>query len=121
VVSVERIFVSHDCGLMVNPDGVLNQVQGCVIQTASRTLYEEMGFDGQNVTTLDWASYPIMRFSQVPELVIDLVASKDAPMGVGEAATAPVPSAIVNAVFDATGIRFKRLPLTPERVKTALG
>jgi nicotinate dehydrogenase subunit B len=120
VVSVERIFVSHDCGLMVNPDGVLNQVQGCVIQTASRTLYEEMGFDGQNVTTLDWASYPIMRFSQVPELVIDLVASKDAPMGVGEAATAPVPSAIVNAVFDATGIRFKRLPLTPERVKTAL-
>lgn len=119
-LSLNRMFVSHDCGTMVNPDGVLNQVQGCVIQTASRTLFEEMGFDGTTVTTVDWASYPIMRFSQVPEIVVDLVDSKDPPMGVGEAATVPVPGAIANALFDATGIRFRRLPLTPAHIKAAL-
>lgn len=119
-LSLDRMFVSHDCGMMINPDGVLNQVQGCVVQTASRTLFEEMGFDGTGVTTVDWGSYPIMRFSQVPELIVDLVESKDPPMGVGEAATAPVPGAISNALFDATGIRFRQLPLTPTRIKTAL-
>lgn len=119
-LSLNRMFVSHDCGTMVNPDGVLNQVQGCVIQTASRTMFEEMGFDGTAVTTVDWASYPIMRFSQVPEIVVDLVDSKDPPMGVGEAATAPVPGAITNALFDATGIRFRRLPLTAAHIKAAL-
>jgi hypothetical protein len=109
-VRLERMFVSHDCGQMVNPDGVLNQVQGQVIQTASRALYEEVGFDGSAVTTLDWASYPIMRFGDAPRIVVDLVPSDQPPMGAAEPASAPVIAAIANAVFDATGIRFRRIP-----------
>jgi CO/xanthine dehydrogenase Mo-binding subunit len=117
---IEHVFVSHDCGLMVNPDGVLNQVQGQVIQTASRALHEEMGFDGTNVTTLDWASYPIMRFADAPRVTVDLIASDEPPMGVAEPASAPVIAVIANALADATGIRFRRIPFHAERIRTAL-
>jgi CO/xanthine dehydrogenase Mo-binding subunit len=119
-VRIEHVFVSHDCGQMVNPDGVLNQVQGQVIQTASRTLYEEMGFDGTNVTTLDWASYPIMRFADAPHMTIDLVPSNEPPMGVAEPASAPVTAVIANALADAIGVRLRSIPFDAERVRRAL-
>jgi nicotinate dehydrogenase subunit B len=120
VVRLLRMFASHDCGFMVNPDGVRNQVEGSIVQTASRGLYEEMAFDGSRVTSTDWASYPIMRFADSPEMVIDLVPSSEPPMGAGEASTAPVVAAIANAIFDAVGVRLMQAPFTPPRVLAAL-
>ena len=121
-VRVERAYVAHDCGLIVNPDGVRNQIEGNVIQALSRALLEEVRFDRHAVTSLDWASYPILRFSEVPdEIAISLIDRRDQPsLGAGEPATAPVFAAVANAIFDATGARLRSIPFTPERVKAAL-
>jgi len=122
VIHVRRVFVAHDCGLVVNPDGVRNQIEGNVIQTLSRTLKEEVRFDRGRVTSLDWQSYPLLRFSEVPEAIeITLIDRRDHPsVGAGEPAACPVPAAVANAVFAATGARLRRVPFTPERVKGAL-
>jgi nicotinate dehydrogenase subunit B len=115
-----RFTVAHDCGLIINPDGVRAQIEGNVIQTVSRTLKEELKWDRSRVTSLDWATYPILRFSEVPEVNIELISRpNDPPWGVGEPAAAVVPSAISNAVFDALGVRLRTVPFTPERVKAA--
>ncbi len=120
-VSVERVVCAHDCGQMINPDGVKAQVEGCIIQTLSRALYEEVKFDKSRVTSTDWLSYPIMRFKEVPKLDIALIdRPSEPPLGAGEAATAPVAAALANAIFDATGARLRTAPFTPERVKAAL-
>ena len=120
-VRVTRIAAAIECGLMINPDGVLNQVQGNILQATSRTLFEEVVFDQSGVTSLDWESYPILTFPDAPQLEIDLVGSPfDKPLGAGEAASAPVPAAIGNAVFDATGVRFRRVPLTEARIRAGL-
>jgi CO/xanthine dehydrogenase Mo-binding subunit len=121
-VRVERVHVTHDCGLVVNPDGVRNQIEGNVIQGLSRALLEEVKFDRHGVTSLDWASYPILRFSEVPdEIRIGLIDRRDQPaVGAGEPATSPVFAAVANAIFDATGVRLRSVPFTPERVKAAL-
>ena len=120
-IKVERVSCAHDCGLIVNPDGVRSQVEGCIIQTLSRALYEEVSFDRSRVTSTDWGSYPILTMSEVPKIEIDLVARPDQPpVGAGEAASAPVGAALANAVFDATGVRLRNVPFTPERVKAAL-
>jgi CO/xanthine dehydrogenase Mo-binding subunit len=120
-INVERVVCAHDCGLMINPDGVRQQVEGCILQTLSRALLEDVKFDRQRVTSVDWASYPIMTFASVPKLEIDLIQRLDQPpLGAGEAATAPVGAALANAVFDATGVRLRTIPFTPERVKAAL-
>ncbi len=121
-IRVRRVFVAHDCGLIVNPDGVRNQIEGNVVQTISRTLKEEVRFDRRRVTSLDWQSYPLLRFSEVPEAIeITLIDRRDQPsVGAGEPAACPVPAAIANAVFAATGVRLRRVPFTPERVKEAL-
>lgn len=121
-VRVPYVAVAHDCGLIVNPDGVRNQIEGNVIQAMSRALIEEVQFDRAGVTSLDWNSYPILRFSDVPdEIAITLINRPDRPMlGAGEAATSPIAPAIANAIFDATGVRLRGLPLTAERVKQAL-
>jgi CO/xanthine dehydrogenase Mo-binding subunit len=121
-VRVERVYVAHDCGLIVNPDGLRNQIEGNVIQGLSRTLLEEVRFDRHAVTSLDWASYPILRFSDAPgEIAITLIDRPDQPsLGAGEPATAPVFAAVANAIFDATGVRLRAVPFTPERVKAAL-
>jgi nicotinate dehydrogenase subunit B len=120
-VAVQRITVAHDCGLIVNPDGVKNQVEGNVIQGVSRTLLEEVAFDGTGVTSLDWASYPILKFADVPNVDIALINRQDvAPLGAGELATVPVPAAIANAIFDATGVRLREVPFTPKRILAAL-
>ena len=121
-ISVKRVSCAHDCGLMVNPNAVRAQVEGNILQTLSRTLYEETTFDRSRVTSVNWASYPLLRFPEVPLLAIDLIDRRDQPpLGAGEAASSPVPAALANAVFDATGVRLRTVPFTRERVKAALG
>jgi nicotinate dehydrogenase subunit B len=120
-IRVVRVVIGHDCGQMVNPDGVINQIEGQVIQTVSRTLMEEVKFDRSNVTSLDWESYPIISFPDVPEVVSELIVRQDQPpWGVGEMAAIVVPPAITNAVFDATGKRLRSVPFTPEKMLAAL-
>ena len=120
-VRVTRVVCAIECGLMINPDAVRNQVEGNILQAVSRTLLEEVVFDNAGVTSVNWASYPILTFPDAPVLEIDLVGSpRDKPLGAGEAASAPVPAAIGNAVFDATGVRMRKVPLTATRVRAAL-
>ena len=114
-------YVVHDCGQIINPDGLRNQIEGNVVQTVSRTLKEELTFNRAMVTSLDWASYPILTFPEVPDVVIDLIdRPQEKPWGAGEPSAAVVPSAISNAVFDATGVRLRSVPYTPAKVKAAL-
>ncbi len=121
VIRVRKFTVAHDCGQIINPDGLKNQIEGSVIQTVSRTLVEEVKFDRSQVTSLDWASYPILKFPQVPEIVIELIdRPTEKPWGAGEPAAAVIPSAISNAVFDATGLRLRSIPYTPAKVKAAM-
>ncbi|HEY6360248.1 MAG TPA: molybdopterin cofactor-binding domain-containing protein [Vicinamibacterales bacterium] len=120
-ILVRRVACAHDCGLIVNPDGLRNQVEGCIVQTLSRTLHEEVTFDRSRVTSVDWASYPILTFPEVPAIDVILIDRPEQPLlGAGEAATAPVAAAVANAVFDATGVRLRTVPFTAERMKTAL-
>lgn len=120
-VRVTRVTCAHDCGQMINPDGVKAQVEGCIIQTLSRSLFEEVTFDRAGVTSVDWNSYPIMRYPDVPKLEITLIdRPTEPPLGAGEAATAPVAAALANAVFDAVGARLRVVPFTPDRVKAAM-
>jgi nicotinate dehydrogenase subunit B len=122
VVRVRRVSIAHDCGLIVNPDGVKNQVEGNVMQAISRTLKEEVHFDTMRVTDRDWVHYPILKFSEIPDAIeIDLIHRKDEPpLGAGEAATSPIAGAIANAIYDATGVRVREVPFTPDRVRRAL-
>src|SRR5205823_9898396 len=104
---------AHDCGLIVNPDGLRNQVEGNIVQTLSRALHEEVQFDRSRVTTVDWASYPILTFPEAPAIEVALIDHPDLPpLGAGEAASAPVAGALANAVFDATGVRLRTVPFT---------
>jgi CO/xanthine dehydrogenase Mo-binding subunit len=121
-VAAKRFYVTHDCGQIINPDGLRNQIEGNVVQTVSRVLKEEVKFDRSMVTSLDWGSYPIITFPEVPEVVMDLIdRPNEVPWGGGEPTAAVVPSAIANAVFDATGVRLRSVPFTPSKVKSALG
>jgi CO/xanthine dehydrogenase Mo-binding subunit len=120
-IRVTRVVCAQDCGLMINPDCVQSQLEGNIIQTLSRTLHEEIVYDGNGVTTVDWASYPILTFPEVPALEFELIQRLDQPpLGVGEAASTPVPAALGNAVFDATGVRLRAVPFRADRVKAAL-
>jgi nicotinate dehydrogenase subunit B len=120
-IRVTKFFIAHDCGQIINPDGLKNQIDGNVIQTVSRTLKEELKFDRSAVTSLDWASYPILTFPEIPEIAYDLIdRPAEPPWGGGEPTAAVVPCAISNAVFDAAGIRLRSVPFTPEKVKAAL-
>jgi nicotinate dehydrogenase subunit B len=120
-IAVKRFHVAHDCGQIINPNGLRNQIEGCIIQTVSRTLKEEVTFDRSMVTTLDWASYPILTFPEIPEVVIDLIdRPEEVPWGGGEPTCAVVPSAIAGAVFEATGARLRSVPFTPPKVLAAL-
>jgi CO/xanthine dehydrogenase Mo-binding subunit len=120
-IAVKRITCAHDCGLIMNPDGLRNQVEGNILHTLSRTLYEEIAFAGSRVTSVDWARYPILRFPEVPVVEVALIDHPDQPSyGAGEAACAPVAAALGNAVFDATGVRLRAVPFTPARVLAAL-
>jgi nicotinate dehydrogenase subunit B len=120
-VRVTRVVVAQDCGLMINPKGVEQQVRGNVIQAVSRALMEETRFDASGATSLDFASYPIATFADVPDIQIVLIErGDDPPLGVGESAAIPGPAAIANAIFDATGARIRQVPFTPQRIKQAL-
>jgi nicotinate dehydrogenase subunit B len=120
-IRVPRFFVVHDCGQIINPDGVKNQIEGNIVQTVSRVLKEEVTFDRSHVTSLDWATYPIITFPEVPEVVIELIdRPTEKPWGAGEPSAAVVPSAISNAVFDAVGVRLRSVPFKPAKVRAAI-
>jgi CO/xanthine dehydrogenase Mo-binding subunit len=121
VIRVERISVAHDCGLIINPDGLRNQLEGNAIQATSRALKEAVEFDGERVKSVDWKTYPILRFSEIPQVALTLINRPTEPvLGAGEASTTTVAPAIANALFDATGVRVRTIPLTPTRVLAAL-
>ena len=116
-----RVVCVHECGLMVNPDGVRAQVEGGILHALSRSLFEEVTFDRSRVTSTDWSSYPVLRFADLPVLQIELIdRPTEPPIGAGEAACAPVGAALGNAVFDATGVRLRQAPFTAARMKAAL-
>jgi CO/xanthine dehydrogenase Mo-binding subunit len=116
-IRVNRVVVAHDCGRIINPDGLTNQIEGNVIQGMSRALHEEVTFDETQVTSLNLSTYRILGFAEVPKIEVELIDRPEAaPWGAGEPAICPVRAAISNAVFDATGIRLRQAPYTPDRV-----
>ena len=120
-VQVLRVACAHDCGLIINPDGLRNQVEGNITQTLSRTLHEEVTFEKGRVTSTDWVSYPILRFPEAPVIEVALLDHPLlTPWGAGEAACAPVAAALSNAIFDATGVRLRTAPFTLARVRQAM-
>ena len=118
-IRVANVYVSHDCGLIVNPDGLRNQIEGSVIQSISRTLKEEVKFSATEMQSLDWNSYPIVRFSEAPDdIAISLINRPDQPaVGAGEPSAMTLAPAIASAVFHATGVRLRQIPLTAENFK----
>lgn len=120
-VSVTRVVAGQDSGLMINPDGVRHQIHGNVIQSTSRALMEEVSFDRSSVTAREWGAYPIIKFPDVPKIDVLMLPRLDQPpLGVGESASVPSAAAIANAIYDATGVRFRELPFTPERILKGL-
>ena len=120
-IRVLRAVASADTGHIVNPDGVSNQIEGGLIQSLSWSLKEEVKFDDTQILSTDWNSYPILTFSEIPPVDVVLINRPGAPfLGTGEASQGPTSAALANAVFEATGVRFRRLPLTPERIKQGL-
>lgn len=120
-VKVDQFHVAHDCGQIINPDGLRNQIQGNVIQTVSRTLIEDLAWDRSTVTGVDWKTYPILRFPDVPTVHADLIdRPTEQPWGAGEPTAAVVPSAIANAIYDAIGVRLRSVPFTPDKVLAGL-
>ncbi|AUC56055.1 aldehyde dehydrogenase (plasmid) [Sagittula sp. P11] len=121
-VTLTRVFVGQDQGLVINPDGVRQQIHGNVHQTASRVLKEEVSFDEITVTPQSWANYPILTFPETPQIETLLIARPEEPaLGVGESAAVPAAAAIAGAIFDATGVRMREAPFTPEKMRAALG
>ncbi len=121
-VRVTRAVVASDCGLIINPNGLQQQVEGAVLQGISRVLMEEVKFDRSKVTSLNWNSYPILTFPETPEVEVVLINRPDIPSsGIGELATIPTGGAVANAIFDAIGLRLRQVPFTPDRVKPTLG
>jgi nicotinate dehydrogenase subunit B len=122
-IRVTRVFVAHDCGLIINPDGLRNQIQGCVVQTLSRTLKEEVQFSRKEMISIDWITYPILKFSELPsEVAISLLDRPDLPpVGAGEPTALTIAPAVANAVFHATGKRVRKTPFTPAEFKRSQG
>jgi nicotinate dehydrogenase subunit B len=122
-VQVRRVVVGHDAGLMVNPAGVQHQIHGNVLQTTSRALKEQVELDPQTHAVLnrEWGSYPILSFRELPVVeVLTMPRPGEPPLGAGESSSVPGTAAIANAIFDATGLRFREPPFTPEKVRAAL-
>ena len=117
-----KFTVAHDCGQIINPDGLVKCIEGNIVQGVSRTLWEEVTFDAKTVTSVDWVSYPILDITETPQSVDCVLINRPevAPSGAGEPSIRPVAAAIANAIFDATGVRIRRVPFSPDRVKAAL-
>lgn len=122
LVTPTQIVIAHDCGVVINPDGLINQIQGNIVQGLSRSLKEEVMFDRSGVTSVDWTSYPIITFPELPDDVrIELIDRPGRPaLGAGEATISVIPAAIANAIWDATGKRLRQVPFTAARVQAAL-
>jgi nicotinate dehydrogenase subunit B len=119
---VRKLTVAHDCGQIINPDGLAKCIEGNVVQGVSRALWEEVTFDNKTVTSVDWLTYPILDITETPAQVdVVLINHPELPpAGAGEPSIRPVAAAIANAIFDATGVRIRRVPFSPDRVKQAL-
>jgi nicotinate dehydrogenase subunit B len=121
-VWARRFFVAHDCGQIIAPDLLRLTIEGNIVQTTSRSLYEEVMFDQSNVTSVDWLTYPILDMKDAPESIeIILIDHPEVPPGgAGESSSRPTAAALANAIFDATGIRLRQAPFTPARLKAGL-
>jgi len=120
-ISVRRLTIAVDVGEAINPDGVINQIEGGAIQATSWVLKERVRFDRERITSNSWSEYPILRFGEVPEVDVEVISRPEIePVGAGEAAHGPVTAAIANAVFDALGLRVRNLPITRERLIAAM-
>ena len=121
LVRVRKVWVGYDCGMVVNPAGVRHQIHGNVIQSVSRALLEQVAFDAHGVLAREWGSYPLLRFGELPDIDILIMPAQDQPpLGAGESASVPSAAAIANAIFDATGVRLRRVPFDAARVRAAL-
>jgi len=121
-IFARKFTIAHDCGQIINPEGLKHTIEGNIIQGLSRTIWEETKFDTKSVTSVDWVSYPILDITETPA-VIDIVLIDRpgvAPSGAGEPSMRPLAAAVANAIFDATGVRIRRVPFTPDRVKQAM-
>jgi CO/xanthine dehydrogenase Mo-binding subunit len=120
VVALRRAFICADAGLIIDPDGLCNQLEGGFVQAASWSLKEQVTWDADGITSRDWDSYPILSFSEIPKLQTFLIEQPNrAALGAGEASTGPTPAAIANAIFDAVGVRMRSVPFAPERLREA--
>jgi CO/xanthine dehydrogenase Mo-binding subunit len=119
-IRVANVWCAVDVGLAINPDGVLNQIEGGIVQSLSWTLKEQVAFDGRRVTSRSWEEYPILRFPEVPDVQVELIQRPDSPpLGVGEAAQGPAAAAVVNAAARALDFRIRDLPITRDRIVAA--
>ena len=123
-IKVGRVVVAHDCGLVINPDGLRNQIEGNVIQSLSRTLHEEVTFDTAHVTSQDWVGYPILRFEEIPDR-IDIVLVNNEPDQPSTGRRRAIDESDCGGhrqrSYDAIGVRLRQTPFRPERVKAAMG
>ena len=121
-IAVPRVYAAADAGQIINPDGLLNQIEGGIVQSTSWTLMEEVKFNPTEIRSRDWATYPILTMTEVPAITVELIdRPQERSLGAGEASQGPAAAAIANAFAAATGKRLRELPLTPARVKAALG
>ena len=121
-IRVPRAFAAADAGQIINPDGLLNWIEGGIIQSISWTLHEAVRFDRNGITSRDWSGYPILTMPDVPKIEVELInRPNEKSLGAGEASQGPMVAAIANAFAHATGKRLRDLPFAPERVRTTLG
>jgi nicotinate dehydrogenase subunit B len=120
-IRVRKLWLAVDVGEAINPGGVINQVEGGAIQATSWVLKERVRFDRAGITSNNWTAYPILRFSEVPQVEVEVIQRSDIdPVGAGEAAHGPVTAAIANAVFDCLSIRVRNLPITRDSLIAAM-